>query len=109
GGYHQRASGGVNISVAGGNCAGNYTYQWSNGATTQDISGVPGGAWYGVTVTCGVETVTAWYWVKSSNGRTKTNEHTDLQIDIAPNPFADFTHITVKAETNKYIRIKCLT
>jgi hypothetical protein len=103
------ANGGVNISVAGGNCAGNYTYQWSNGATTQDISGVPGGAWYGVTVTCGVETVTAWYWVKSSNGRTKTNEQStdnNLQIDIAPNPFADFTHITVKAETNKYIRIE---
>lgn len=43
------SNGGVNISVTGGS---NYTYTWSNGATTQDISGVMAGN-YSVTVSSG--------------------------------------------------------
>ncbi len=35
------ANGGVDISVAGGTPG--YSYQWSNGATSQDLSGVPTG------------------------------------------------------------------
>ena len=40
--------GAINISVSGG--AGNYTYAWSNGTTTQNLSGIAAGT-YGVTVT----------------------------------------------------------
>lgn len=43
-----QASGAINISVSGG--VGPYTYNWSNGATTQNISGLLSGP-YGVTVT----------------------------------------------------------
>ena len=42
------ASGGVQISVSDG--AGNYTFQWSNGMTTEDISGLSAGI-YSVTIT----------------------------------------------------------
>lgn len=42
-------TGAVNISVSP---AGNYIYTWSNGATTEDISGVAGGN-YSVTVSAG--------------------------------------------------------
>lgn len=43
------ATGGVNLSVAP---AGNYTYTWSNGATTQDLVNVPDND-YSVTVSAG--------------------------------------------------------
>ncbi|WP_052598631.1 T9SS type B sorting domain-containing protein [Aureispira sp. CCB-QB1] len=43
------ANGGVFISVTGGR-GGTYNYLWSNGATTQNITGLSGGA-YSVTVT----------------------------------------------------------
>lgn len=42
------SNGSININVAGGTPS--YTYSWSNGATTQDISGLPDGT-YTVTVT----------------------------------------------------------
>ncbi len=42
------ATGSINLSVSGGNDP--YTYDWSNGATTQDISGLTAGS-YTVTVT----------------------------------------------------------
>ncbi len=42
------ANGSINLSVAGG--VGPYTYSWSNGATTQDISGLIAGN-YTVTIT----------------------------------------------------------
>ena len=44
------STGGVDISVTGGNDCQGYTYLWSNGATTQDLAGVTAGS-YTVTVT----------------------------------------------------------
>lgn len=43
-------NGAVNLSVTGGGGGATYTYLWSNGATTQDLSNVPSGT-YTVTVT----------------------------------------------------------
>lgn len=55
-------NGSINITVSGGVPA--YTFQWSNGATTEDLSNIPAGG-YGVTVT-------------GSNGCTGT---LDLNVD----------------------------
>jgi len=42
------STGSIDLSVTGG--SGSYTYLWSNGATTQDISGLSAGT-YSVVVT----------------------------------------------------------
>ena len=47
------ATGSIDMSTSGGNtCQGSYTFLWSNGATTEDLTGVAGGT-YTVTVTDG--------------------------------------------------------
>lgn len=43
-----QSTGSVNVTVQGG--SGNFTYLWSNGATTEDLSGVPAGD-YSVVIT----------------------------------------------------------
>ncbi|MFN8395413.1 MAG: HYR domain-containing protein, partial [Bacteroidia bacterium] len=55
------SSGTVDITANGGNDCSAYTFSWSNGATTEDLSGVPAGTYF-VTVTdvngcVGVDTV----------------------------------------------------
>lgn len=71
-------TGGINISITGGTAP--YTYTWSNGATTQDISGVHGGT-YTVTVrdNSGCSTIRTYTVQNLSgtfvyNGQTISNE-----------------------------------
>jgi hypothetical protein len=101
------SNGGVNISVAGGSCGGAYTYLWSNGATTQDITGVPGGIWYSVTVTCGTQSVVGWYWVKNGTGRTKTEIVSQIAtFEVAPNPFSEWTVITLQVSEPQNVTLE---
>lgn len=50
------SDGAIDITVSGG--AGGYTYSWSNGASSQDLSGLSSGS-YSVTVTDGNNCITA--------------------------------------------------
>jgi len=59
------ANGAINITVTGGD--GTYSYTWSNGATTQDLSGLVAGS-YTVVVADGAGcTITAYKYVQSSS------------------------------------------
>lgn len=71
------ANGAVNITVAGGTTA--YTYLWSNGATTQDLTGLSGGT-FDVTVTDSKGCV--------ATGTYTVNEPSAITSSITP------THVT---------------
>ncbi len=73
------ADGAVNISVGGGQPS--YTYQWSNNATTQSISGVPVGT-YTVIVTDAAQcTASASTTVTEPPVFTVSEQHTDVQCN----------------------------
>ncbi|HRG87971.1 MAG TPA: gliding motility-associated C-terminal domain-containing protein, partial [Chitinophagales bacterium] len=73
------ADGAVNISVGGGQPS--YTYQWSNNATSQSISGVPAGN-YTVVVTDAAQcTASASTTVTEPTVFTVSEQHTDVQCN----------------------------
>lgn len=53
-----QSNGALDLTLNTGSCPGTPTYLWSNSFTTQDISGVPAGA-YTVTITLGTQIVVA--------------------------------------------------
>jgi len=91
------ANGSVNITLTGGTTA--YSYLWSNGATTEDLSGIAGGT-YTVTVTdaqgC---TVTASYTVAEPAALTSSIAGTNVTCFGASNGAAD---LTVSGGTTPY-------
>lgn len=65
------STGSINISVSGGNSP--YSYQWSNGATTQDIYNIPAGS-YTVNITDANGCIkTQAYSISSTNGNICVN------------------------------------
>lgn len=77
-------TGSINITVTGGTPP--YTYLWSNGATTQNISALAKG-WYIVTVTDNAgQSVTGYYWVPNIQTRGSKTTEPDAYLTIFPNP-----------------------
>ncbi|GAA4848062.1 hypothetical protein GCM10023331_35970 [Algivirga pacifica] len=83
------STGAIDITVEGGTPP--YTYQWSNGATTEDLSGVPSGS-YTVTVTdvngC---VTTAAYSINEPNPLTVTIISTNVSCKFDADGTIDLT------------------
>ncbi len=80
----QATTGNIVITVSGGTPP--YTYLWSNGATTQNITGL-GKGWYVVTVTdAAQQTVVGYYWVPNVQTRGGKNDDSTANLTIFPNP-----------------------
>lgn len=85
--------GAVDITVAGGTPP--YFYEWSNEATTQDLTAISQG-WYQVQVTDSSEPaqeVSAYYWVGRSREKTGAINEQDAIMHAYPNPFTEQTQI----------------
>lgn len=108
-------NGSISIVPSGGNCGGAYTYQWSgpsvwtgaSTATGPTISGLPGGYWYFVTVTCGTQTVVGSYWVKNGRTRTKAEDNTGTieAMQVFPNPFQAVTSILFELNEQQSVQL----
>ncbi len=91
-------NGSVNISVSGGTLP--YSYEWSNGSTSQDINFLTNG-WYTVTVTdaLGEQTI-GWYWVpKQTRGRGKIAAPI-AELQAYPNPANTQVNLAITLETS---------
>jgi hypothetical protein len=93
----QTGIGAVDITVQGG--SGSYSYEWSNGATTQDISGLSSG-WYNVLVTDNGSGAVeeGWYWVAEDTRGRKVDMSSQMQI--MPNPAINNTTISFVVGNN---------
>lgn len=98
------ANGAINLTVTGG--VPPYGFQWSNGATTEDISGLTGGS-YTVTITelgtgCTRE---ASFTVQTTTVDTK---EADLIRDfsLSPNPTSGLTVLTLKLENQWSVSVQ---
>ena len=93
-------NGSINLSVSGG--VAPYTFQWGSGQTTEDITGVPAGA-YSVTVT-GANGCTGVLDVSVDNNNppfningfiqpnTNCNSNNNGSISVAVNPSGNYTY-----------------
>ena len=91
-------TGSINLTVSGG--VSPYTYQWSNNATTEDISGLSQGT-YTVTVTdkyCGIATLTVKMTSSAVGIENNSNEN---NIAVSPNPTDNFFNIHSDQQLNK--------
>lgn len=84
------ANGGISITVSGGTPP--YSFNWSNGSTAQNVTGLAKG-WYVVTVTDVLgNSAVGWYWVAAGYNRSKNNSET-TQLTIMPNPVSNMAYL----------------
>ncbi|MCH2225151.1 MAG: glycine-rich protein [Crocinitomicaceae bacterium] len=89
--------GAIDLNVIGG--TGTYTYNWSNGATTQDISGLITGP-YSVEVNDGVCESDSTFSI--SNVAGISNSSVD-NFNLYPNPSKDIVTITFEGQFTYYV------
>ena len=100
-------SGSVNLTPAGGigeliGDDASYSYQWSNGATTQDLANVPAG-----TYTCTVSDPCSESAIVTVQVTTSTEDPTSIQsFVISPNPTAGVLTLNLALATAADVRIE---
>ncbi len=100
------AGGEINISVGGGTQP--YTYQWSNGTTSQDLYGVSNG-WYSVTV-CDADNMCTeqWFWVPLSRASGRGKDAL-TEVNVYPNPLEATATIDFIAATSGKLDLNLYT
>ena len=92
-------NGAINITVMGNYAP--YTYQWSNGAITEDVSGLSAGVYY-VAVTNSMGCTEIFNFTVPAGGSTglPDADHVSL-ISLYPNPAKDQLNIEINAKDQK--------
>ncbi|MCS6934007.1 MAG: T9SS type A sorting domain-containing protein [Chitinophagales bacterium] len=91
------SNGAIDISVSGGTSP--YTYNWSNGATTQDLSNLPPGL-YNVTVTDANQCVSS---AQFNVIVTDLTEALPVSVSLYPNPFSETLYVITDTELTAVI------
>ncbi len=95
-------NGAINLSATGG--AGGFTYLWSNGATTQDLTGLTGGT-YTVTVTDIVGcTITSSVTVNTTSNTVEAAIFE--QFLLSPNPSKGIASLSLKLHKSSALRVE---
>jgi len=95
--------GAIDITVSGGLAP--YTFLWSNGETTEDITGLVGGV-YNVTITDGFACSSTQSFTVGSKVEVGIASYTkDFDYNIYPNPFTNSTTIEFTLERAQRVSI----
>ena len=94
-------NGAINLTVSGGN--GTYTYNWSNGATSQNISGLSAGN-YTVTINDGHCERTFTFAVANAVGIEDSEYFTNL--NIYPNPAGNKFTVDISTKVSTTVSIE---
>ena len=96
------ANGSIELTVTGG--AGNYTYQWSNGMSTEDVTGLLPGA-YTVVVTDGEGCATSSTFIVSNLSGVNNITGEAGEVLIYPNPANDVMFVEANGESIEQCKV----